>query len=382
MTDEREKQKQVLFWLAIGVALTLAILLLQKILLPFVAGLVLAYALDPLVDRLAKLGLGRLLASSIVVLLLLVVFVVVLVFLVPLLLSQAQQFIASIPGEVERLLPIFKTWAREQMGPRFDDVSAAIDQALANSSANWTSYAGVVLQSILARGSAVIDFLSILFITPIVVFYLLVDWPAMLKRLSDWMPRDHEQTLRGLAGDIDKAVAAFIRGQGVVCLVLGTIYTVGLSSIGLDYGLLIGIATGVMSFVPVVGTVLGLIAASTVALVQGWPDLTLLIMVLGIFVLGQALDSGFLSPRIVGPAIGLHPVTLIFALIVFSYLFGFVGVLVAIPVSAAIGVLIRFGLKLYLQSAIYKGTAGDGEPVRQTADDPESLASMTRGHDQ
>ena len=364
MADTRAHQRQVLFWLAVGLLVFVAILLLQDILLPFVTGLVLAYALDPVVEKLQKWGLGRLLASSLVVLLLLVVFIVVLVFLVPLLLSQAQQLFASVPGEVERLMPVFKAWARAQLGPRFDEVSVALEQALTSSSANWAGYAGVVLQSILARGSALLDFLSILFITPIVVFYWLIDWPVMLKKLGDWLPRDHEATVRRLAGDVDRAVAAFIRGQGVVCLVLGTLYTIGLSAIGLDYGLLIGIGTGVMTFVPVVGTVLGLITASTVAIIQGWPDLTLLAMVIAIFVAGQALDSGLLSPRIVGPAIGLHPVALIFALIVFSYLFGFVGVLVAIPVSAAIGVLIRFGLELYLKSAIYRGVDANPETER------------------
>jgi predicted PurR-regulated permease PerM len=158
---------------------------------------------------------------------------------------------------------------------------------------------------------------------------------------------------------MDAAIGAFIRGQGIVCLVLGTIYTVGLTLIDLQYGLLIGIATGVMSFVPVVGTVLGLITASIVAVIQGWPDLTLLGLVVLIFGIGQALDAGFLSPRVVGPKVGLHPVALIFALFVFSYLFGFVGVLVAVPMAAAIGVLIRFGLRLYLASPIYKGGGQD-----------------------
>ncbi len=375
MVDKRKKQKQALFWLALGIAFIVAILMLQEILLPFVAGLVLAYALDPVVERLERIGVGRLIASSVVVLLLLIIFILVLVFLVPLLIKQAQQFIASVPSEVERLAPILNDWAREQLGPRFDTLSAAVEEAVSSSSADWAGYAGVVLNSIWARSGAVIDFLSILFITPIVVFYWLVDWPKMLKSLGEWLPRDHENTLRTLAGDIDRAVAAFIRGQGVVCLVLGTLYTVGLSTIGLDYGLLIGIATGVMSFVPVVGTLLGLVTASIVAVVQGWPDLTLLLLVIGIFALGQALDSGFLSPRIVGPAIGLHPVALIFALIVFSYLFGFVGVLVAVPVSAAIGVLIRFALKLYLKSPIYKGS-GKAEPVEQTHDDPNTIGSQ------
>ena len=360
MSDERKHQKQALFWFTLAVLFVLAILTLQEILLPFVAGLVIAYALNPLVDRIERLGLGRLLASLLIVLVLLVVFVVVLVFLVPILVSQAEQLIASIPGELERLRPIFDKWARARLGAQYADISAALDEAFASIGTNWTSYAAPVLQSLWDRGQAIIDFISLVLITPIVVFYLLVDWPQMMARLGDWLPRDHEATLRRLAGEMDAAIGAFIRGQGIVCLVLGTIYTVGLTLIDLQYGLLIGIATGVTSFVPVVGTVLGLITASIVAVIQGWPDLTFLGLVVLIFGIGQALDAGFLSPRVVGPKVGLHPVALIFALFVFSYLFGFVGVLVAVPMAAAIGVLIRFGLSLYLASPIYRG-GGQGD---------------------
>ena len=373
MADERKHQKQALFWFTLAVLLVLAVLTLQEILLPFVAGLVIAYALNPLVDRIERLGLGRLLASLLIVLLLLVVFVVVLVFLVPILVSQAEQLIASIPGELERLRPIFDKWARARLGAQYADISAALDEAFASIGANWTSYAAPVLQSLWDRGQAIIDFISLVLITPIVVFYLLVDWPQMMARLGDWLPRDHEATLRRLAGEMDAAIGAFIRGQGIVCLVLGTIYTVGLTLIDLQYGLLIGIATGVMSFVPVVGTVLGLVTASIVAVIQGWPDLTLLGFVVLIFGIGQALDAGFLSPRVVGPKVGLHPVALIFSLFVFSYLFGFVGVLVAVPMAAAIGVLIRFGLSLYLASPIYRGggqdEAGSGRAPLPGADE-------------
>lgn len=373
MADERKHQKQALFWFTLAVLFVLAVLTLQEILLPFVAGLVIAYALNPLVDRIEQLGLGRLLASLLIVLVLLVVFVVVLVFLVPILVSQAEQLIASIPGELERLRPIFDKWARARLGAQYADISAALDEAFANIGANWTSYAAPVLQSLWDRGQAIIDFISLVLITPIVVFYLLVDWPQMMARLGDWLPRDHEATLRRLAGEMDAAIGAFIRGQGIVCLVLGTIYTVGLTLIDLQYGLLIGIATGVMSFVPVVGTVLGLITASIVAVIQGWPDLTLWGFVVLIFGIGQALDAGFLSPRVVGPKVGLHPVALIFSLFVFSYLFGFVGVLVAVPMAAAIGVLIRFGLSLYLASPIYRGggqdEAGSGRAPLPGADE-------------
>ena len=358
-SDERKHQKQVLFWLAMAVLLVLAILTLQEILLPFVAGLVIAYALNPLADRIERLGLGRLLASVLIVLLLLVLFIVVLVFLAPILLRQAEQLVSSIPGELEKLRPIFDQWARERLGEGYEFIATMLDQSYANIKENWTSYAAPVLQSLWDRGQAVIDFLALILITPIVVFYLLVAWRDMMVRLGDWLPRDHETTLRRLAGEMDAAIGAFIRGQGIVCLVLGTLYTVSLTLIDLQYGLLIGIVTGVMSFVPVVGTVLGLITASIVATIQGWPDLTLLGLVVAIFAAGQALDAGFLSPRVVGPKVGLHPVALIFALFVFSYLFGFVGVLVAVPVAAAIGVLIRFALRLYLASPIYKGSGAE-----------------------
>ena len=362
MLDRHRGQAQLLFWLGVAVLFVLAILLFQEILLPFVAGTVLAYALNPLVDRMERVGLGRLAASAIIVALLVVVIVLVMVFLAPLLVDQARQFIESLPDAVRKIQTVVEQWARDQFGDRFSDVRTAIDSAIAKASEkDWSDVAGQVAKSLWDQGQAVLDFLSLLFITPIVVFYLLVDWPTMLASLRSWLPRDHQTTLLRLAGEIDEAISAFVRGQGIVCLVLGTLYAVGLSVAGLKYGLLIGIATGVMTFVPVVGTALGLITASILALVQEWPDPTLLAMVVAIFATGQALDSGFLAPRVVGPKVGLHPVALIFSLFVFSYLFGFVGVLVAVPLAAAVGVLIRFALELYLSSPYYLGTGNSGK---------------------
>ncbi len=357
MSSQAKKQRQVLFWSAIAILFVLAILVLQEILLPFVAGLVLAYALNPLADALERNGTGRLGAAALIVALLVIVLIVVLVILVPLLLQQAQQIVASLPDDVESIRPQLEGWAQQQLGENFGQLQVAIDQGIGELSRNWTGIAGSLAHGVWDRGWAIIDFLAVLLITPIVVFYLLVDWPAMVKRLGEMLPRDHEATIRAVVADIDSALSAFIRGQGLVCLTLGTLYTVGLSLIGLKYGLLVGIFTGVMTFVPVVGSVLGLITASVLAVVQGWPDLTLLFMVIGIFAAGQALDASFLTPRIVGPKVGLHPVGLIFALFVFSYLFGFVGVLVAVPLAAAIGVLIRFALSLYLKSPIYRGNS-------------------------
>ena len=365
MSAKAKQQRQVLFWSAIAVLFALAILVLQEILLPFVAGLVLAYALNPLADTLERTGIGRLGAAALTVALLVVVFIVVLVILVPLLLQQAQQIVASLPADLESIRPQIEAWAKERLGDNFGQLQTAVEQGLGEISKNWTGIAGSIAHGVWDRGWAIIDFLAVLLITPIVVFYLLVDWPAMIRRLGEMLPRDHEVTIREVVADIDRALSAFIRGQGLVCLTLGTLYTVGLSLIGLKYGLLVGIFTGVMTFVPVVGSVLGLITASILAIVQAWPDLTLLLMVIGIFALGQALDASFLTPRIVGPKVGLHPVGLIFALFVFSYLFGFVGVLVAVPLAAAIGVIIRFALNLYLKSPIYRGDSSETNEAGQ-----------------
>jgi predicted PurR-regulated permease PerM len=177
----------------------------------------------------------------------------------------------------------------------------------------------------------------------------------MLQKIDALLPRDQAATIRAIASEIDEAISAFIRGQGVVCLILGLYYSSALSIAGLDYALLVGVGTGILSFIPFVGWATGLLTASVLAVMQSWPDLVLLGTVVAIFLGAQALDAGFLSPKIVGSKIGLHPVWLILALFVFSYLFGFVGTLVAVPVAAALGVLVRFALKLYIESDVYKG---------------------------
>jgi predicted PurR-regulated permease PerM len=204
----------------------------------------------------------------------------------------------------------------------------------------------------------VVNFMSLLLITPLVVFYFLVDWHPMLAKVDGWLPRDHQATIRRLAAQINEAIAAFIRGQGLVCIILGLFYAAGLAWVGLRYGLLIGLATGLLAFVPFVGWILGLLIAGIMAVVEFWPQTWPLVKVGAIFACGMALDSALLSPKIVGSKIGLHPVWLIFALFVFSYLFGFVGMLVAVPVAAAIAVLVRFALEVYLSSTIYRGGAG------------------------
>ncbi len=348
-------ERQVLFWLLALALLILTLGLLKDILLPFIVGMVLAYFLNPVADRLTALGLPRIWASVLIVAGGAVVITALLVFVLPVIANQAQQFAVALPGEMERVKTMLEEWARQRLGDRFPAFEAGLERATRSMSENWGSLAGWAATSIWTRGLAIFNFLSLMLVTPLVVFYLLVDWHPMVAKIDGWLPREHASVIRTLASDINDAVSAFIRGQGAVCLILALFYAVGLTLVGLKYGLLVGLATGLMSFVPFVGWALGFITATGLAFVQFWPDMTLIALVPLVFLAGQALDAAYLSPTIVGPKIGLHPVWLIFSLFAFSYLFGFTGMLVAVPVAAAIGVVVRFALTAYLNSTVYQG---------------------------
>jgi predicted PurR-regulated permease PerM len=366
-------ERQVLFWVTAAGLLILTIAVLKEILLPFVAGIAVAYFLSPLTDRLVALGFNRVVASLLIVATLGVVAVAAIVLIAPVILAQAQEFAAALPGEVTRIKAVLETWARERLGPGFGGLDGQIDRASDALAENWTSLAGWAATSIWSRSLAIVNFLALMLVTPLVVFYLLVDWHPMLEKIDGWLPRGHAASIRTLATDMNDAVAAFVRGQGTVCLILGVFYAVALSAVGLNYGLLIGVVTGLLAFIPFVGWALGFITATTVAIIQFWPELLPILLVVGIFLAAQGLDAGFLSPTIVGSKIGLHPVWLIFALFVFSYLFGFVGTLVAVPLAAALGVLIRFALDVYLKSPVYQGVPAVAAPI-----DPVSETEISR----
>ena len=351
-------ERQVLFWLGALFLVVLAIGLLQDILLPFVAGIAVAYFLSPIVDRLGTMGVNRTLASALIVAAGGALAVALLILLVPLVLAQAQQFAAALPSQLERLKGLVEAWARDELGPRFPGSDAALMRATEALSNNWAGLVGWAASSVWDRSLAIFNFLSLMLVTPLVVFYLLVDWHPMLAKIDTWLPRDHAPAIRNLAAEMNDAIAAFVRGQGTVCLILGAYYALALNATGLKYGVLVGLATGLLAFIPFIGWALGLILATVLAVAQFWPDVFQLMIVIAVFLVGAGLDSGFLSPKIVGSKIGLHPVWLIFALFVFGYLFGIVGLLVAVPLAAAIAVLVRFVLAFYLDSSVYRGQEG------------------------
>ncbi len=360
-------ERQALFWIAVTVILAALVGLLREIMLPFIAGIVIAYFLNPVADSLERLGLPRIAAAVLIMIAAILTMAAAAVFLFPLLATQAEQLAAALPDELTRLSVKLEAFLHERFGDRFPGLETSFKNALAGVSGNWASIVAWAASSLWNQSMAVVNFLALLLVTPLVVFYLLLDWHAMIARVDSWLPREHLTTLRRLASDVNASVGAFIRGQGTVCLILGVFYAAALSAAGLRYGLLVGLATGLMAFVPFVGWTLGLIVSSILAIVQFWPDYVPLLMVIGIFLAGQGIDAGFLSPQIVGSRIGLHPVWLIFALFVFSYLFGFVGVLVAVPVAAALGVLVRFALEAYLKSSVYSGS-----PARAATAEPPS----------
>lgn len=338
------------------VGLGLLVYLLRDVMLPFVAGLALAYLLDPLADRLERLGLGRLAASLVILALFVAVLVVSLLLLAPLVANQIAALISSLPQIVSRLQAILA----ERAGPLLQRLGGADALTELQSSVGSLASQGVAwllafLKSLWTGSQALVSIVSLLVVTPVVAFYILVDWDRMVAALDGWVPPRHRVTVRELARQIDRAIIGFVRGQTLVCLILGTFYAVGLWLVGLNFGVLIGLIAGFLTFIPYVGTLTGFLLAMGVALVQFWPGSDWLHMglTLGIFVTGQFLEGNIISPKLVGDSVGLHPVWLMFALLAFGSLFGFLGLLLAVPVAASIGVLVRFGLRQYLQSRLY-----------------------------
>jgi predicted PurR-regulated permease PerM len=351
-------QRQVAFWLAALVVTCLVLYLLRDILLPFVAGLALAYLLDPVADRFERMGIGRLGATLLILVIFVLTFILALVLVVPLLFHQMEALIDRLPQYVARLQQL----AVEKGGPLFErfggaDSLAQMQTSVGDLLRQGTAWMVGFLRGLWSGGRALVSVFALLVVTPVVAFYLLVDWDHMIATVDGWVPVRNRETVRALARDIDRAIAGFIRGQALVCLILGTIYAVGLSLIGLNFGALIGMGAGFLSFIPYVGSLTGLIVSVGVAIVQFWPDWTWILATLGIFVLGQFIEGNILSPKLVGASVGLHPVWLMFALFAFGAMFGFVGLLLAVPLAAAAGVLARFALRQYLASHLYHGGA-------------------------
>lgn len=343
-------KKQLKYWGIAAVVFAVVLWALGDVLLPFILGAAVAYLIDPMADKLEDLGLSRAAATAVITVGAVFAFVIGLLIILPTLIGQMIDLVETLPQAFRDL----RAFAQTHFPSIFTEGSKL--QELISSLASTLQGKGLeMLESVVGSAVSVVNVVILLVIVPVVAVYLLLDWDRMIERVDELLPRDHAPVIRHLANEIDKVLASFIRGMGMVCLILGTYYAVALMVVGLNFGLAVGFIAGLVTFIPYLGALIGGALAIGLALFQFWGDWWSIGLVAGIFVVGQVIEGNLLTPKLVGGSVGLHPVWLLLALSVFGALFGFVGMLVAVPVAAALGVLARFLVGQYLGSRLYQG---------------------------
>ena len=349
--------RPILFWIATFAATTAVVVLLHQVLLPFVAGMVLAYLLDPLANRIERLGVNRLVATLAIIAFAIALITVMIILTVPVIIRELSHFVEHFPFYVRRVHTLAtdpdRPWLSKIVGEGLDETDRSIGE-LTKFASGWLDS---ILRSVWSGGRALISLLSLGIVTPIVACYLHYDWNRMIATIDNWVPPAHRETVRALAREIDKTISGFVRGQSTLCLVLAVYYAVALRLIGLEHGILIGITAGLISFIPYLGSLSGLAVSTCIAIAQFSPDWRPIWLVPAVFIIGQSLADYVLAPYLVGRRVHLNPVWVMFALFAFGYLFGFVGLLIAVPLASAIGVLTRFALRTYYASSLYASTA-------------------------
>jgi predicted PurR-regulated permease PerM len=350
--------RPIIFWIATLAAVIAVVVLLRGVLLPFVAGTALAYLLNPIADRIERLGISRLLATLSIMVIVAITIAILMVFTVPRVVSEISYLIERLPLYLRRLQTLATDPERPWLSKLVGEGLAETERALGEFMTIGQGFLLGLVRSIWSGGEALISVLSLAVVAPIVACYLIYDWNKMVASIDHWVPPAYRETVRGLASEIDETIGGFVRGQSLLCLVLAAFYGLVLWVIGLNHGALIGVAAGLLSFIPYLGSLSGLVISMCIAIAQSWPDLTLALLVLAIFFAGQSVADYVLAPYLVGRRVHLNPVWMMFALFAFGYLFGFVGLLIAGPLAAAIGVLMRFALRQYYTSSLY----GHGAP--------------------
>lgn len=363
--------RQLRFWLIGAVVFCVLLYVLKGVLLPFVLGMAIAYFFDPVCDRLEEFGWSRTLATSAVTAVFVLILLLLLLVILPAVIAQLVDLLNQLPSYIETLRGAVNAWVarmRLETDPIFFE---KIEESLSGSVGQIATWAASALGGVLAGGLALLNFISLLVLTPVVTFFLLRDWDRMVEKIDSWLPRQHAPTIRDLASQIDTMLAGWVRGVGIVCLLLATFYCIALTLAGLNSALIVGLVAGFLSFIPFIGAAIGLVASVGLALLQFDSYINVLI-VAAIFGIGQAVEGNFLTPKLVGERVGLHPVVVIFALLAGGVVLGFTGVLLAVPLAAVIGVLGRFAINLYLKSDIYDSQAAAAEVRAQSAKDNDA----------
>ncbi len=337
----------------LAVAAWLALQLFAGILLPFVAAAGIGYFLDPPATRLTRLGLPRGVAALLLVVGLVAAGLLFALLLYPLILSQFGILISRLPnyiGAIRVFADTAITHLQERLGNEY--VDQKLRDLVSGQAGAMLAFLASALSRVIGSGFAIFNVLTLVVVTPVVAFYLLRDWPGVVGRIDGWLPRRYAAVLRAQAREVDRILSAWLRGQALCCLILALFYATALSLAGLDLGLIVGLSAGLLSFIPYVGSITGAVTAIGLACAQ-FTTWTGVLMVAGVFVLGQLLEGYVIYPRFLGDRVELHAVWVIFALFAGGAAFGFLGVLLAVPVAAVIGVLCRFWLHRYLQSSLY-----------------------------
>ena len=322
---------------------------LSDMLQPFIFGAAMAYVLDPLTDRLVKYRIPRVVAACALITSSLTIVLFLVVFVFPIFAKQFWQLIQILPDFYDWSLSFGKAWWEGFFGGKLE-----LTDAMQSIRDGVEKNLGSVLGGVFISSVALVKFFTNTLITIVLAFYLLLDWDRLVGFMAKLIPLRHQETWNSLFSDVDKALANFFRGQFIVCSILAFYYSISLMLIGLDTGLVLGLFAGLISFIPFVGAILGGGLAVLISMIQFWGDPSIIFLVLIIFVVGQLLEGNFLTPKLVGQAVGIHPVWLIFALAVFGNVGGLTGLLFAVPVTATLGVLVRHYLTKYFSSEFYR----------------------------
>lgn len=360
-------RNQVLIWIGFFVVLILALWIFRGILLPFVVGAALAYLLNPLVTQLQRWRFSRGWATAVVLLSVCTIIVGGFVMLLPMVIQQVLGLVQRLPGYTADLEALVRRWAPELnqwLGP---ERAAQVERSVSDLLGQMVGLVGIVTSEIVSSGMTLISLIGFAVFTPVVAFYLLLDWQSMVRGLKDLLPRRHRSEILGILRDIDSSMAGVIRGQGGVLLIDAAFYAIALSAIGLNFGLAVGLIAGFLSFIPYVGFGVGLVLSVGIAIVQFWPNWWMVAAVFGIFMGWQFIEGNVLYPKLVGGSININPVWLMFALLAFGALFGFLGLLLAVPLAAIGGVLVRYGVRKYKASTLYLGSTHGGQGGNPTA---------------
>lgn len=354
MNTPKPAKRNWIFWMTLFALFCAATYVLRSVLLPFVAGITLGYLLDPWADFLEKKGVNRAVATLLVLLAVILIMLPVFALIIGIIDEQLSKFLGALPQYISSFIKKIEPIIIE-LQSRFPSLDAdKVKTYLRSNMTDGLKVVGSVLRSIFTGSFAFFNLLSLLLITPVVTFYMLRDWNGFIAKMDSLLPRNSKKSIRAQAKEIDRTLAGFVRGQVSVCLLLGTYYSLGLYVVGLELGVAVGFMAGLISFIPYVGSITGFVVSIGIALAQ-FDTLLPVIKVIAVFLIGQFLEGNFLTPKLVGDSVGLHPVWIMFALLAGGVLLGFLGLLIAIPVAAVIGVLVRHAIENYKHSSLYLG---------------------------